>query len=323
MAELFFEGPRRRLAPGLAIGALVLMIVAGVVTVALPLRCIPGLLGDVVCPPSGPSAALAKTSAATAPAAAVSALSMTAPTLEPALLAARPSAYGLVAATFEQLHADPAIPATSAATSTAAPDAAAANPRPAVSTQSGGWAGAPTVRLVSTTVIRPGPTEITPPATIEPVAEPAPGPVPLAIAAAEPATDSAPPPSDTAQLPASDAGAPAPIPAPPPVRVAEASGFPAVQPLEAPKVAVAATAAPKPASSDASAKGALPKSGTLLVGGSGVTARSGPSRSKGRLFALDPGQKVRVLGDTRGWYHISDARGRNGWVYSDFLAKAP
>jgi SH3-like domain-containing protein len=56
------------------------------------------------------------------------------------------------------------------------------------------------------------------------------------------------------------------------------------------------------------------------VKGQGVNVRSGPSSSNGKLFALKGGAKVTVTDEQRGWLKVTDADGRSGWVYQQFLS---
>ena len=58
---------------------------------------------------------------------------------------------------------------------------------------------------------------------------------------------------------------------------------------------------------------------TRTVGGRGVNVRSGPSKSNGKLFALAPGEQVRVTQRKRGWLQVVDDSGRSGWIYSSFV----
>lgn len=58
---------------------------------------------------------------------------------------------------------------------------------------------------------------------------------------------------------------------------------------------------------------------TWIVGGAGVNVRSGPSSSRGKVFALTAGQKVTVTETEKGWLHIVDSKGRRGWVYSKLM----
>jgi hypothetical protein len=59
--------------------------------------------------------------------------------------------------------------------------------------------------------------------------------------------------------------------------------------------------------------------GAMTVGGSGVTVRSGPSRSRSSLFTLSAGEKVAVLKTEKRWLRIKDSKGRMGWAYSRYL----
>lgn len=79
--------------------------------------------------------------------------------------------------------------------------------------------------------------------------------------------------------------------------------------------------APVPATKPATFKAAASDSSadTKVVGGQGVTVRSGPSTTSGRLFALANGQEVTVIGKKRGWLQIVDKRGRRGWAYSRYF----
>lgn len=87
------------------------------------------------------------------------------------------------------------------------------------------------------------------------------------------------------------------------------------QQAEAAKAAGSVEVAPVPAPRRPNAA----KADTRIVGGSGVTVRSGPSTSNKRLFALASGEKVTVVGRTRGWLQVIDGRGRSGWAYSRYL----
>ena len=78
-------------------------------------------------------------------------------------------------------------------------------------------------------------------------------------------------------------------------------------------------AAPIPATKPAAFKAAAASADTRVVGGQGVTVRSGPSTASGRLFALANGQQVTVIGTKRGWLQIVDKRGRKGWAYSRYF----
>lgn len=59
---------------------------------------------------------------------------------------------------------------------------------------------------------------------------------------------------------------------------------------------------------------------TRTVLGQGVNVRSGPSTSSEKVFTLPPGRKVTVSDDSHGWLHITDEKGRTGWVYKDYVS---
>lgn len=92
----------------------------------------------------------------------------------------------------------------------------------------------------------------------------------------------------------------------------------AATPSETPAAAVATSdPAPLPAA-------ARPTSGSnimVVTGGGGVTVRSGPSRSGGKVFALGPGERVTVTASRNGWLQLVDAHGRRGWAYSSYLGR--
>jgi hypothetical protein len=98
---------------------------------------------------------------------------------------------------------------------------------------------------------------------------------------------------------------------------------PGLAPVAAPIPAVrtALLVAPDPAPTARRPQSAPTRSGVRLVGGAGVTVRSGPSKSQPRLFALQAGQKVTIAGNQKGWLQIVDAKGRRGWAYSSYLGK--
>jgi hypothetical protein len=101
-----------------------------------------------------------------------------------------------------------------------------------------------------------------------------------------------------------------------------ATAAPATEPAAAPAPAVAATIAPAdPVPMDPPVARPATDDSIRIVGGGGVTVRSGPSRSRAKMFALGPGEKVTVTGTQRGWVAIVDAQGRRGWAYSSYLAK--
>ncbi|HEV7717920.1 MAG TPA: SH3 domain-containing protein [Arsenicitalea sp.] len=96
---------------------------------------------------------------------------------------------------------------------------------------------------------------------------------------------------------------------------------PAVLPPAAPIPALrTALVAPPPAPTAQRPQSAPAGTDVRLVGGAGVTVRSGPSKSNPRLFALAAGQKVTIAGNQKGWLQIVDAKGRRGWAYSSFFA---
>lgn len=64
---------------------------------------------------------------------------------------------------------------------------------------------------------------------------------------------------------------------------------------------------------------ATPDADIRTVRGSGVNVRSGPSSSRGRVFALAGGEQVTVSDEQRGWLKITDDRGRTGWLYKDYV----
>ena len=89
-------------------------------------------------------------------------------------------------------------------------------------------------------------------------------------------------------------------------------------------VAEAAEAKPEPAAEPEPVKvaeAAPPADSNDLrtVGGSGVSVRSGPGKSHGRLFALRAGEQVKVLENQRGWLKITDDQNRTGWLYQSYL----
>jgi hypothetical protein len=213
---------------------------------------------------------------------------------------------GLLAATLDLLQ--PAAAGATGLAATASHRALSANTK---ATADGGLtvmpashAGGPTTRRVTTIAIRPGATEGlgTAPAAA------APQPVPLAPQAAAPAAPEAAAPQVAAVAPAEAA----PVVAAQP----EVAAAPGMAPDgSAPWPLVRPDRAASPAAATAA-----PHSGTVRVVGTGANVRAGPSRSRDRLFALAPGQEVKVTDSQRGWRKITDSRGRSGWIYSDYLA---
>jgi SH3-like domain-containing protein len=55
------------------------------------------------------------------------------------------------------------------------------------------------------------------------------------------------------------------------------------------------------------------------VAGSGVTVRAGPGKSNKQLFNLSGGSEVTVADESKGWLKITDAKGRTGWAYKDYV----
>ena len=209
------------------------------------------------------------------------------PVATPAKPGTAPAAGELISATFAKLQADPA-PALVASVNSAPPLA---------DTPASDESRAPTRHVVQTTVVHvPAPVAPVAALVTDAVAPAAADPVPLA-----PAPD-----------PVASAPAAAPVAAAAPVSTASAQDDPAPvasTPQDAP------IPMPPPAS-PAKAAGA-----GMKVGGSGVSVRSGPSRSHGVLFNLAAGQKVTVSGKQRGWLQITDATGRHGWAYSNLFSK--
>lgn len=55
------------------------------------------------------------------------------------------------------------------------------------------------------------------------------------------------------------------------------------------------------------------------VGDDPVNVRSGPAASQARLFVLAAGAEIEATAQSQGWVRITDARGRTGWAYRDYL----
>lgn len=300
------------------------LIVAALVAVAffLPARFMDVLWGNGS---AAPAVSLATVSA-TAPAPVNPALTATvkprAPEATPAAAAApsTPKAPGdLIANTFQTIFAGPsgpslerpAPPGEPAAGLTAALPAPTSAPRPTSAKGKG-----VVTRVVDTLVVRADPKT----GAIEmPVAAPADNvapPAPAAPVAAPPQTAAATPvpAADTrAAAPATPEAAPIPL-APPPAL--------AVRPAAAPASIVAsAKAVPTEAAKPATAKPerAPAASEFAVIGGKGVTVRSGPATAHSALFTLAAGKKVAVSGKEHGWLHITDADGRSGWLYSGLV----
>ena len=231
----------------------------------------------------------------------------------------------MAALTFQTLYAGPNGPsidqpdsaAPAPAQGTPAPVVAAAPPSPAAQPAAGDK-GVVT-RVVNTLVIHADPTtgSIQPPATTAATVAPAASqamPVPLA-----------PPPGRTplpqpmpvplAPLPA---GTAAPASASTPIVTADAS---ATSAPAAPVASPSPMAQPAPVASPAPAPvtPAASHDQIAIVGGEGITVRSGPATARSALFSLPAGQKLSVLGKEHSWLHVTDAKGRAGWVYSGLV----
>jgi hypothetical protein len=91
---------------------------------------------------------------------------------------------------------------------------------------------------------------------------------------------------------------------------------PEVMPMAAPKpVKVASVDRAAPAAADDSGKSAV-------ISGSGANVRSAPTKGANKvLFALAGGTKVTVGESRHGWLHVTDAKGRSGWVYADYVKR--
>lgn len=165
-----------------------------------------------------------------------------------------------------------------------APAAVAAT---AAATSAAPVGAAPAMHVVKTTTIRVGDT-------------PAQQPVPLAMAD-----------SQAAAAPAMIAAGPQPATAVASVAPDDAAPVPMGPPSKAVQAKAAEVAKDEPAHDGSHMK----------VGGSGVSVRAGPSKSKSVLFNLAAGQKVTVGARQRGWLQVTDAQGRSGWAYSELLRK--
>jgi hypothetical protein len=300
-----------------AVGTVVLVGLIGSLMIVPSLVCIPGLLGDGACPTRGPAPMPAPKAAAVlhpqdptvmnTPAAtpvdaanapvAVAAAPVTAPAAS-----AEPPKGNVVAGSFALLKPQPdAASATGLAAPAAGPETGAGTPL------------TPKTRVVVTTAVRPdgslvgGPAidASTPgPAVVQAASHTTVGQeaVQAVAAVAAPTT----PASDTTTPAGNDdvsaytASAPAPdnVVKPMPARPTE-------------KVASVPESSPPAASA--------PVGSTMVVGGSGVTVRSGPHTKSGMLFNLAAGQTVKVSDKQHGWAHITDSQGRSGWAYASLL----
>jgi hypothetical protein len=79
----------------------------------------------------------------------------------------------------------------------------------------------------------------------------------------------------------------------------------------------------EPSSEDVGATAYAPvRDGNAVVTGKGANVRSLPKKGGSEvLFALAGGEEVTVVEMSKGWAKIVDARGRNGWIYGDYLRR--
>lgn len=56
------------------------------------------------------------------------------------------------------------------------------------------------------------------------------------------------------------------------------------------------------------------------VTGQGANVHSSDKSASSVVFALAGGSRVTVLESSHGWIHITDAKGRSGWMYKDYLS---
>lgn len=59
------------------------------------------------------------------------------------------------------------------------------------------------------------------------------------------------------------------------------------------------------------------KGGTIK--GQGANVHADAKSASAVVFAITGGSKVKVLGSAKGWVHITDPKGRSGWVYKDYI----
>lgn len=59
------------------------------------------------------------------------------------------------------------------------------------------------------------------------------------------------------------------------------------------------------------------KGGTIK--GQGANVHSDAKSASSVVFAITGGSKVKVLGTSKGWVHITDDKGRSGWIYKDYV----
>lgn len=265
-----------------AVATAILLAILAVAAFTLPAQCNldPAHPGQCLAPVASgqtatPATADDASGAAKLPVAAAPA---SAPAAQPAP-GSSAKAGSLISATFDQLPAA-AVPAANDNAVAAAPQSAAP--------------GAPTTRVVSTTIVH---------ADDAPAAQAA----PLSTQGMQ-IFEQAPEPSPAA------AAAPVALADPAPAAAPVANAVPDVAPQTATVDPVLPASPPKRAAAPAATGG-----GMSVTSGSGVTVRSSPGRGGSQLFALAHGQKVTVTGKQRGWLQIVDAQGRRGWAYSSFF----
>jgi hypothetical protein len=293
-----------RLSVGVAAGVITLVVILVLVAMALPFGCATGLSWDGSCAAKAVSPVHAVPLPKVQPTAA-------APIQKPAPIAPQAPAVAqplqnLVAATFQTLHVPPGPVAVEPGMAPAAQGKLQPDQFIAKNTDANGSGLGTMKRTVQTIAVGPD-GAIAPASTgTDPAPQAQPAPV-QAVAAVPQATAAAP--VQLAPLPAADAvAAPAtPVPLPTPARASEVAKTASIA---APAKAAPMKAAPMKATDVQSA---------MLVGGSGVTVRSGPGKANAQVFPLAAGQRVTVTGIQKGWLHITDAQGRAGWAYSAYF----
>jgi hypothetical protein len=321
--------------PGRASASIVIvtaLIVAGLVAAAffIPARFMNVLWGSDRTTPAA-TAAIAEVAptparpalAPTMKPQAVKAASASAPASKPAAPATPKAAGDVVANTFQTIFAGPNGPSLeqpARAAKPAAPLTAALPPATSAPKSPPAEGKGVVTRVVDTLVIhadpKTGAIEIPALAPADGAAPPVPAepdaktPKP---AAAQPAAKPASAATATAETPAAEEAAPIPL-APPPALAAR----PATPP---PSIVASAKAAPATAAKPATAKPAAAPAASeyAIIGGKGVSVRSGPGTAHNALFTLAAGKKVAVSDKEHGWLHITDAEGRSGWLYSGLV----
>jgi SH3-like domain-containing protein len=90
-----------------------------------------------------------------------------------------------------------------------------------------------------------------------------------------------------------------------------------VAPLESPAAAPIDAVADEPVVTDAVAVATVvATTPNEVVAIESVNVRSGPGKSKSRVFVLAEGASAIVDETHRGWLHLTDSQGRAGWAYS-------